>query len=398
MAQPEILITFKAGRCNVDETKMQCLPESGYVCLYNEDDLLHFTWRKRSASIREPDLDLVMIPGDASFIPYLIDYNPEDETNLRSPTNGRIFVLKFSSSSQRHLFWLQSQNQSRDPSKFSQRDLRIGQVVDMLLNGEEIEISDELNDIRTQNTQRPGVDGDETMEDPGTQQQNSSRIGTGGAGADGTGTDFREEGEEERRGGEDGGRATETSALEDTDAIIQNFLKSLEAGTSSSTNWGRNVPGPFTTLPDLLSTSTTIPVIESADETFLDALLTRLPPTLLMVEVGLQNEKEFLGGGLVKGILPTLGLEQKREIVKKVLRSPQLHQSMGTFTAALRDGGLPSISKAVGVEVKNGGYSQNGSMPLGGGEAVEAFVEGVKMAVEQESEVDMASTDAGMDF
>jgi 26S proteasome regulatory subunit N13 len=68
--------------------------------------------------------------------------------------------------------------------------------------------------------------------------------------------------------------------------------------------------------------------------------------------------------------------------VRRVLRSPQLTQSLGSLTVALRDGGLPTISEALGMKVANGGLIRGGQMPLGGGEAVEAFVEGVKRTVE----------------
>lgn len=44
------------------------------------------------------------------------------------------------------------------------------------------------------------------------------------------------------------------------------------------------------------------------------------------------------------------------------------------------------IGEALGLNVKNGGLIKGGSMPLGGGEAVEAFVEGVKRSVEEEKE------------
>jgi 26S proteasome regulatory subunit N13 len=53
---------------------------------------------------------------------------------------------------------------------------------------------------------------------------------------------------------------------------------------------------------------------------------------------------------------------------------------------ALRDGGLPTISEALGVKVKNGGFMRRGGMPLGGGEAVEAFLEGVKRGVQEEND------------
>lgn len=81
--------------------------------------------------------------------------------------------------------------------------------------------------------------------------------------------------------------------------------------------------------------------------------------------------------------MEALSLDQKKSILKRVLRSPQFHQSLGSLTMAIRDGGLPSIAEALGVGLQNGGLVKGGSVPLGGGDAVEAFVEGVKKTVEQ---------------
>jgi len=54
------------------------------------------------------------------------------------------------------------------------------------------------------------------------------------------------------------------------------------------------------------------------------------------------------------------------------------------MTVALRDGGLPIIAEALNIDVENGGLIRGGSVPMGGGEAVEAFLEGVKKGVEEE--------------
>lgn len=78
-------------------------------------------------------------------------------------------------------------------------------------------------------------------------------------------------------------------------------------------------------------------------------------------------------------------MEQKKDILKRVLRSPQLNQSLGSLTVALRDGGLPNVSQALKIKVKNDGYIKHQGMPLGGGEAVEAFLEGVKKTVQDEA-------------
>ena len=150
-----------------------------------------------------------MIPGDGAFVPYTGTESVENSENVKSPTDGRIFVLKFNSSSQRYLFWLQSKTQHPrgDTSWFSERDLKIGQIVDLLLNGEEIDVQAELANVQNS---APGGDDDETMEDVEGANHSASRNrhgSTGGAGAGATGGDIREEGSGSREGGADGGRA-----------------------------------------------------------------------------------------------------------------------------------------------------------------------------------------------
>lgn len=166
-------------------------------------DLIHFCWRERNVPLDQPEIDLVMVPTDGHFVPY--EYKTTDQPT--SQTNGRIFVLKFSSSSARHLFWLQSKPQAPngDASWFSPRDLKIGQIVDNLLQGEDVDV---VSEMATAQGERDD-DGDETMEDvqghgDSTDHQHG---GSGGAGADATGGDIREEGSSAREGGADGGRA-----------------------------------------------------------------------------------------------------------------------------------------------------------------------------------------------
>jgi 26S proteasome regulatory subunit N13 len=119
--------------------------------------------------------------------------------------------LKFSSSSQRYLFWLQSKSQhERDLAYFSPRDLKLGEIVNTLLQGEEVDVQREIANMPS--NERGGDDGDDdaTMEDVEGSHHPSDHHGghgSGGAGFDATGGDIREEGEESREGGADGGRA-----------------------------------------------------------------------------------------------------------------------------------------------------------------------------------------------
>ncbi|KIX07242.1 uncharacterized protein Z518_01895 [Rhinocladiella mackenziei CBS 650.93] len=378
------IITFKAGRCELDTSssppKVKSLPTPGYIYLYAEDEILHFCWRARTASLEDPEIDLYMFPTDGSFVPYQ-PTSAENPSNPKKPTNGRIYVLKFSSSSQRHVFWLQSRSQhpQGDPSWFSARDLKLGQIVNNLLQGEEVDVQQQMANLPSD--QNGPDDDDEMMEDvEGTDHDVNRRpSGSGGAGPDATGGDIREEGEQSREGGADGGRA---AARMNVNTIIQNFIQSMGDNQRSQSAPQEKL---FTTLADLLAPASTIPWIDLADDELVDQLLQYLPPTLVTIAQQADHASALnTDGGSVEAAGQAPSLDQKKDILRRVLRSPQFSQSLSSLTIALRDGGLPSISEALNIPVRNGGFMRRGGVPLGGGEAVEVFLEGVKDTVTQE--------------
>jgi hypothetical protein len=172
----------------------------------------------------------------------------------------------------------------------------------------------------------------------------------------------------------------------DAATVVQNFLNSLKSGQGIPSQQLPQGGQMFTTLPDLLPTHSTIPTIDSATPIQIDNLLSYLPPTILLIA----QESTASIDGMVEpnaasaaAAMEALSLDQKKAILKRVLRSPQFHQSLGSLTMALRDGGLPSIADALGVKIQNGGLVRGSSVPLGGGDAVEAFIEGVKKTVEE---------------
>ncbi|CCU81950.1 unnamed protein product [Blumeria hordei] len=361
------LITFKAGTCVVDQSsrpyKVTPNPTLGFLYLYAEENLIHFCWRERGKSVHdEQNLDLVILPADCRFIPY---------DDAPAHVNGRFFVLKFSSSPQRYIFWLQSRPyETKHASRFSERDLSIGRVVDRLLQGEEFDVAAELAAIRGNGYDDHLDDGDEPMEDiegHGHSSEHHGGGGSGGAGPDATGGDIRREGANAREAGADGGRANLQSEAMDATTIVRNFLHSLEDNPALP----ERIPNqPCLSLGDLLSSSTTVPILESASHPFIDRLLAFLPPSL--VNTGPNA--------------PPLSLDEKKLLVHRVLRSPYFHQSLEGLTMAIRDGGLPSLADALQLQVANGGWVSGGTMPLGGAEAMAAFLNGVKRRVEEEDQ------------
>ncbi|EMD95776.1 hypothetical protein COCC4DRAFT_46342 [Bipolaris maydis ATCC 48331] len=381
------LITFKAGQCELtrrdgNQQTVKPIPTPGYVYLYQgEDEFVHFCWRPRDRPLDQSELDLIMIPGDGSFLPYTGKESAEDSDNLRSPTDGRIYVLKFSSSSQRYLFWLQSKSEHpRGAAWFSERDQKIGQIVDLLLTGEEIDVQAELAGL---SDAHGGNDEDETMEDVDHSSSRNRHGSTGGAGADATGGDIREEGEESREGGADGGRA---AASGDVSAIVSNFMDSLKGsnmGTSSSRQQGSGAP--FTTLLDLLWPSHTVPTVANASDDIIDALCAQLPTTPFLLEAEVEDVDQIdPNSETAQMAIQTLSREEKIDVLTRILRAPQLRAALGSLTEALKTGALPTVSQALKVDVENGGYMRGGAMPLGGGDAVKAFLDGVKKTVEKE--------------
>ncbi|MCJ1268133.1 hypothetical protein MMC22_008019 [Lobaria immixta] len=388
------IITFKAGACDFDTSvsppRVLPKPTPGYLYLFEEDELMHFCWRPRSASMNQPELELIMVPADGRFTPY--QSRQKDSTSSR--IHGRIFVLRFQSSTQRHFFWLQSRSQHAhgDPTWFSPRDLALGQFVDRLLQGDEVNVQEELANISNNQDGNPDDDDSTSrMEDVRSEGQ-AGAPGNSSAGNPLMG-DPGDEGKGSREGGADGGRAAAIPSS-DAAAAVQNFLRSMQGNQALGGQHAQPQSAPFTTLPDLLLPSTTIPIIDDANETFANTLLNYVPPAcLLLSQQGDNTGSIDPNPETVKAAIEALSLNQRKEILRKVLRSPQFSQSLSSLTVALRDGGLPSIGDALGIPIENGGFMRRGGVPTGGGDAVKAFLDGVKVAVEKEGETETGDMD-----
>lgn len=141
----------------------------------------------------------------------------------------------------------------------------------------------------------------------------------------------------------------------------------------------------FTTLLDLLWPSHTIPTVKNAPEELIDALCAQLPATPFLLEAEVEDVDQIdPNSETAQMAMQTLDQEQKVDVLERILRAPQLRAALGSLTEALRTGALPTVSQALKIDVENGGFMRGGAMPLGGGDAVRAFLEGVKKSVEKE--------------
>ena len=168
---------------------------------------------------------------------------------------------------------------------------------------------------------------------------------------------------------------------------VQNFLRSMQGNQALGNQQDQPQGNIFTTLPDLLPPAETIQMVDLADTTFVDNLLSYLPSELLLLSQGQDDFSSVNPSSETpQAAIEILSLDQKKEILRKVLRSPQFSQGLGSLTQALRDGGLPSISDALRIPVKDAGLIRRGGVPQGGGDAVEAFMDGVKASTTKENE------------
>lgn len=166
-------------------------------------------------------------------------------------------------------------------------------------------------------------------------------------------------------------------------SAVQNFLRSLNA---SGMGGAQQQSQPFTTLSELLPSAATVAMIETAEPSYIEDLLVQhLPSSLTFLEHQVDDVPDGdADPETIRASVQALDAEQQKNILRKVLRSPQFSQGLMSLTSAIRDGGLPSVSEALGIDVVNGGYtSADRRIPLSGGDAVQAFLEGVRKAAEK---------------
>lgn len=100
-SQSKNLVEFRAGKMYMKEKMVHPDKRKGLLYVYQaEDSLMHFCWKDRTTGTVEDDL--IIFPDDIEF------------KHVTQCTTGRVFVLKFKTSSRKFFFWMQEPKTDKD--------------------------------------------------------------------------------------------------------------------------------------------------------------------------------------------------------------------------------------------------------------------------------------------
>lgn len=144
--------------------------------------------------------------------------------------------------------------------------------------------------------------------------------------------------------------------------FLQNLISQIQLpGGGRGGGGGYQQQEPTVSLHDLLPSTTTAPLLATMTSEAVDDLISNLP----------------------QGIIPRNATPaQKKEVIRKVLHSPQFNQSLVGLSVALRDGGLRGISDSLGVRLAPGEVGT-------GSDQVTIFVEAIKREEEKKADTNM---------
>jgi hypothetical protein len=369
--QSNNLVEFRAGKMFMRGTMVHPDKRKGLIYVHQSDDsLMHFCWKDRTSGTVEDDL--IVFPDDIEFV------------SVKECTTGRVFLLKFKTSSRKLFFWMQEPKADKDEEHCRK--------VNELLNNPPT-----LGSARTMGTRGTAAAGSESMPDYSMMNQ-LLNMGGGGGGSGEERMDLQNvlAGMDQQQlmqllnlvgGGSGGGldspllggsgstpavTSSARSASSVTPAVVSSAAAPSATATVTTASTGSSQATSVTTgdaqaanqkpiqvadLRNILS-NMTIPTAatRSADDVVdLDDVLTA--NNVERVIVGRPEHQTRL--------LPHLPNEAPinpdGEELQLTLRSPQFRQALGVFSMALQSGQL-------GPSMRQFGFSNNACESLNRGD------------------------------
>ncbi|GAO52187.1 hypothetical protein G7K_6270-t1 [Saitoella complicata NRRL Y-17804] len=322
------LVEFKAGKLNRDgHTKLvKPDPRKGLFYMDVEDDLLHLYWKPRNAS--EPEDDLIIFPEDAEF------------ERVSQCTTGRVYALKFRSSSAIHFFWMQSKDESDDERLCNRVNALIADPT-----SQEHDIEEDEDDEDEANARRLLED---QLRSLGADSQNGilqQLLGGVGGGPQDSPLMARS-----RRGGP--GYSSLSQLDPDAIGVPPPAMGTTGPSDSSDarlrpTGAGEAASGDnFANFRNILSNIRVPREVDPIDEELTDVLS---PPTLAPLLADPETR-----ASLFPHLPQTGSFDTSEESIREVIASPPFQQSLRSLSRALRTGQMTPLLRNLGLEVEEG--------------------------------------------
>ncbi|XP_042876760.1 proteasomal ubiquitin receptor ADRM1-like isoform X1 [Penaeus japonicus] len=334
------LVEFRAGKMYMKGNMVHPDKRKGQVYLYQADDaLMHFCWKDRGTGTVEEDL--IIFPDDCEY------------KRVSQCTTGRVFVLKFKSSSRRLFFWLQEPKSDKDeenarkvnellnnpPTPNSQRST--GSTPNPVLSSDisnlrESDIHNLFGNISQQQLMQilgSGMSSLATLLGPGRSGSGGSRSGSGNSSST-TSTTTR---------ASTTPSTTTTSTPAPTPA--QDSTQGSNTETSSATSASGNVvPIQLSDLQNILSGISVPPDASGSPRVPVDlssAMTAEALQPILTNEDFVNQLRPYLPA-TSDGLPPT-------EQLRGTVTSPQFQQAVSLFSSALQSGQLGPLINQFGL-------------------------------------------------
>ncbi|EFN62161.1 Protein ADRM1 [Camponotus floridanus] len=312
------LVEFKAGKMTVKGKMVYPDTRKGQLYVYQSDDsLMHFCWKDRTTGVVEDDL--IIFPDDCEF-----KHVPQCKT-------GRVYLLRFKSSSKKFFFWLQDLKTDKDEEHCRK-------------------INDVLNNPPTPGSQRSGganAEGDlQNLLNNMSQQQLIQLFGGVGQ-IGGLGSLL---GTMNRPHSVQSTRASTTTSSTPATTNVSRPPHSLTPGPNTDSKSSTRTPAPST--PTTTATGSNNRIQLSDLQNFLSEIPTP-PRTEPAAQRGVATE---LTNAIPAAISTTESLESAMNVhlppgdnLSTTLSSPQFSQALSMFWSALQSGQAGPVIRQFGL-------------------------------------------------
>ncbi|KAG1058124.1 hypothetical protein G6F43_000068 [Rhizopus delemar] len=286
-----------------------------------EDQLLHLYWKERSPQANIED-DIIIFPGEATF------------NKVSQCTTGRVYLLKFNNSNEKHFYWMQNKSDGKDQEYANSVNELIGDSED------DINMSAELDE----NTSHAEI---MRLLNPSITEENVLEF------LNNMSRSRRPQSEENRRSSR--ARREQT---EDPTPVTTTTATTTTATTTTAT--------PDPALPQEPNPTPAVPTgIEQGDQPDygqLAQMLTNFSGQQrgMIALTDILNNQSLTpllnDDQICESLTPYLPeqSEKSAEEVRQVVRSPQFSQALQTLTVALQTGQLGPLLSLLGLDSSAG--------------------------------------------